>query len=247
MIESKIHSNHQYWPFPVDNQKEKSVEDTEKIKFLQNIYLDGFKAYQEMGQWDEYGAESVSRLGSIIRRGIRNRWELRLSEKAGGPELTAFVTEFRIAGTAVKSWLNGRSLIDILNDISKYLFVPSKKGTSYTLTIIEQYWPFPICEVERKRTETTEKIDFLETLFLEGFETYRVIQERVGYGAKSQSREGYIQEAVKRNHWELRLSEYSENQFMTSTTNFMISAKVVREWLKGHNLSEIDAVESIPL
>jgi hypothetical protein len=138
IYEADTHFYRQYWPFPITELENQSSGEMEKIDFLQNVCSDGFAAYRTVGIWDEYGVESKSRSGFVIRRGLKNRWEFELFAKDAGPQLTAFVTSFEVSGTALRDWLNGRSVSEILEDINKYLAVlPGAKRSSYTLYEVE--------------------------------------------------------------------------------------------------------------
>jgi hypothetical protein len=127
----------QYWPFPVSEEEKQLPEEAVKIEFLESVYSDGFKAYRDCGGLDCYGAKSKSRSGVILQRARRNRWEFRLYDLNDNENvdrrLTAFVTDFRVAGTALRTWLNERSVNDILNDINGYLTVPPGLDGSYTV------------------------------------------------------------------------------------------------------------------
>jgi hypothetical protein len=227
----------EYWPFPINEAEKTSQEELEKFEFLKDIYFDGFKAYREIGKWDEYATESETRKGFISRRGVKNRWELNLSE--AGSRLTAFVNNFSVAGEAVKEWLNGNQISDILENIKDYLIIPSKLGSSYIVYGIQQYWPFPFCEEEKQRSELIEKIDFLQSAYLDGFKAYRDTQKQVRYGAKSQSREGYIQKAEKGNLWEFKLLDIDQEHFRALVTDFVIAGQAVKMWLSGRSINDV--------
>jgi hypothetical protein len=128
-------SNHyQYWPFPIDEKEERRLPNyAELVEFFEGIYSDGFKVYWELPGESFYGAEAEARSGEIIQRSFtKSRWELNLSEKLR-PQLTAFVDDFRIAGIALRIWLNGQSANDILEDISEHLTLLSGQKSSYTI------------------------------------------------------------------------------------------------------------------
>jgi hypothetical protein len=126
-------NSYQYWPFPVDEAVRQLPEVAQKIEFLAGVYSDGFKAFQEVPGESLYGAMSETRSGEIIQRSFRgNRWELRLSENLER-RLVAFVTDFDIAGKALRAWLNGQSEIKVLEDIREYLTLLSGLKNSYTL------------------------------------------------------------------------------------------------------------------
>jgi hypothetical protein len=135
MMDSNQH--YQYWPFLVSKEEEQSPEEAVKIEFLESIYSDGFKAYRDPGGLDCYGAKSNSRSGVIMQRARKNRWEFRLYDLDDNGSvdrrLTAFVTDFRVAGTALRTWLNERCISDILDDINGYLTVPPGLECSYTV------------------------------------------------------------------------------------------------------------------
>jgi hypothetical protein len=135
MINSNQH--YQYWPFPVSKEEEQSPEEALKIEFLESVYSDGFKAYRAPGGLDCYGAKSDLRSGVIMQRARKNRWEFRLYDIKGNESIdrrfTAFVTDFRVAGTALRTWLKERRISDILNDINGYLTVPPGLERSYTV------------------------------------------------------------------------------------------------------------------
>jgi hypothetical protein len=131
-------SHRQYWPFAITKAENQFPEEIEKIEFLKNVYDDSFAAYRMVEEWDHYGVESESRSGIVIRRGIKNRWEFRLYAEGKGTQLTAFVTSFEVSGTALRAWLNGRSVSEILEDINKHLAVlPGKERSSYKVYTAE--------------------------------------------------------------------------------------------------------------
>jgi hypothetical protein len=43
------------------------------------------------------------------------------------------MTDFEVAGTALRAWLKGRSLDDTLEDIKEYLTIPLGFNESYTI------------------------------------------------------------------------------------------------------------------
>jgi hypothetical protein len=127
----------QYWPFPINEAEKQLPEEAVKIEFLESAYLDGFQSYRDSGGLDCYGAKSESRSGVILQRARKNRWEFRLynlgkNEKVDR-QFTAFVTDFRVAGIALRTWLNERSISDIIDNISEYLTVPPGLECSYTI------------------------------------------------------------------------------------------------------------------
>jgi hypothetical protein len=125
--------SYRYWPFQVEAEVRQLPEVAEKVEFLEGIYSDGFKAFQEVPGESFYGALSETRSGEIIQRSFRNnRWELRLSENFER-RLVAFVTDFSVAGKALRAWLNGRSVDEILQDIREYLTLLSGVKDSYTI------------------------------------------------------------------------------------------------------------------
>jgi hypothetical protein len=128
--------NDQYWPFQISEEDNQLPEKAEKIEFLESTYSEGFEAYRESGGLDFYGAKSKSRSGYIMQRARRNRWEFVLSEN-GDERLTAFVTNFKVAGTAVRAWLNERSVSDILDDVNGYLTIPPGLKFSYAVYDVE--------------------------------------------------------------------------------------------------------------
>jgi len=105
-------------------------EMIEKITFLNELHLAGFKTFRSGA--NDYGAESDSREGIIIERG-RKRWEFRLS-KNEDRRFSAFVTEFATAGKALAPWLNGASENDIFSDVKSALVVPPGASASYTIS-----------------------------------------------------------------------------------------------------------------
>ncbi len=114
---------YQYWPFPISEEERQIPEQAEKLDFLQDAYSDGFQSYREVRGLDNYGAYSESRSGCILQRGRKNRWEFLLHE---GDEtcFSALVTTFKVAGAAVRAWLNGRTTQEILEDVKEYLISP---------------------------------------------------------------------------------------------------------------------------
>jgi hypothetical protein len=126
--------HYQYWPFPVGEEEERKLpEYAELIEFFEGIYSDDFKVYWELPGESFYGAKAETRSGEIIQRSFtKSRWELNLSEKLR-PRLTAFVDDFRTAGIALRGWLNGQSVTDILEGINEHLTLLSGLKSSYTI------------------------------------------------------------------------------------------------------------------
>jgi hypothetical protein len=232
--------NFQYWPFPVSDEEKQSPEKIVKIKFLENAYSEGFEAYREPpDKLDYYVACSKSRTGCIVQRGIRNRWEFTLSEYIE-TRFTAYVTEFRIAGEAVRAWLNGGTVNEIFDNIKDHLAVLSGAQSSYKVYEVEQYWPFPISEEEKQSPEAMEKIDFLERIYSEGFEAYRKSQDEVRYTAKSQVRLGHISAWKWGPCWRIELFDYDNDQKLTAfVAEFRVAASAVRACLNRLPLHEI--------
>jgi hypothetical protein len=235
-----------YWPFPVGETDRLFPELAEKIEFLEGVYSDGFKAYWALPEQSIYGASSKTRSGMIVQRGRKNRWEFRLDENIE-QRLTAFITDFEVAGTAVRAWLNGRSVNDILEDIKEYLTLLSGLKTSYTVydKKDEKHWPFTVSEEERQRPGVAKKIEFLESVYSDGFEVYRVHREskRERYVAKSQSRLGFIVEWTpekgKEIFWEFGVSESGRQGFTAFLTDFKVAGTALRAWLNGRSATDI--------
>jgi hypothetical protein len=131
-------NDYQYWPFPIDEKEERKLPNyAELVEFFEGIHSDGFKVYWELPGESFYGAEAESRSGEIIQRSFtKSRWELNLSEKLR-PRLTAFVDDFRTAGIALRVWLNGQAVNDILEDINEHLTLLSGLESSYTIHVPE--------------------------------------------------------------------------------------------------------------
>ena len=117
---------YQYWPFPISEEERQIPEQAEKLDFLQDVYSDGFQCYRAVRGLDNYCAYSESRTGIILQRGPKTRWQLLLHE---GEEtcFSALVTTFKVAGTAVRAWLDGRTTNEILEDVKEYLVSPPIK------------------------------------------------------------------------------------------------------------------------
>jgi hypothetical protein len=229
---------YQYWPFPISNLDRELPGGMEKIKFLEDVYSDGFEAYRDPpDKFDYYVVRSKSHIGSILQRGLRNRWEIELTEN-GETRFKAYVTEFRVAGEEVRKWLNGGTVSEILEDITGYLTPRSGSRSSYKVYEVEQYWPFPVSEKDRQRPEEAEKREFLESVYADGFKVYRMCKEQVRYTANAQSRTGHIQAMERGNCWRLTLSG-DEQRFMAFMTDFKIAGAAVRAWLHGRAVSDI--------
>jgi hypothetical protein len=117
---------YQYWPFPISEEERQIPEQAEKLDFLQDAYSDGFQSYREVRGLDNYGAYSESRSGCILQRGRKNRWQLLLHE---GDEtcFSVLVSTFKVAGAAVRAWLNGRTTKEILEDVKEYQISPPSR------------------------------------------------------------------------------------------------------------------------
>ena len=126
-----------YWPFPVSEEDRQSYELAEKIEFLESIYSDGFKAYWALPEQSIYGASSPSRSGMIVQRGRKNKWEFRLDENLKQTS-TAFVDDFKVASKALRGWLNGQTLDEILEEIKDNLTLLPGLKTSYTIYRAEE-------------------------------------------------------------------------------------------------------------
>jgi hypothetical protein len=124
---------YQYWSFTISEEDRKLPKYNELIEFFESIDSDGFKVYWELPGESLYGAKAETRSGEIIQRSFtNNRWELSLSEKLR-PRLTAFVSDFRAAGIALRGWLNGQSVNDILEDINEHLTLLSGLKSTHTI------------------------------------------------------------------------------------------------------------------
>jgi hypothetical protein len=243
--------HYQYWPFPVSETDKQSLEEAEKIEFLKSAYFDGFKAYREVPGESLYGAKSNTRSGIIVQRSFRNnRWEFRLDENIER-RLIAFVTDFRIAGTALKDWLNGRSVNEILIDIKEYLIIsPGTKG-GYTVydPKDEQHWPFPLSEADKQSPDEAAKIEFLESIYSDGFEVYRVRREKEQerYVARFQSYLGSItQWGSKKGKGEIcwQFSAFDGHKQLTAfITDFRVAGTALRALLNGRSVN--DTLEDI--
>jgi hypothetical protein len=127
-------SSYQYWPFTVDEKEERKLPDyAELIEFFEGIHSDGFKVYWQLPGESLYGAKAEARSGEIIQRSFtKSRWEIDLSEGLK-PRLTAFVDDFRTAGIALRDWLNGQSVNNIIENINENLTLLSGLKSSYTI------------------------------------------------------------------------------------------------------------------
>ncbi len=114
---------YQHWPFPISEEERQIPEQAQKLDFLQDAYSDGFQSYRAVCGLDNYCAYSESRGGYILQRGRKNRWEFLLHE---GDEIcfSVLVTSFKVAGAAVRAWLNGRTREEILEDVKEYQISP---------------------------------------------------------------------------------------------------------------------------
>jgi hypothetical protein len=250
-IGEKMINNYQYWPFPVSTEERQLSEELEKLEFLESIYSDGFKSYREVPGESLYGAKSNTHSGIIIQRSFKNnRWELRLNENIER-RLVAFVTDFRIAGKALRAWLNGKSMSDILIDVSEYLINVSGTEGGYTVydPKDEQYWPFPVSTSDKQSPEEAEKIKFLESIYSDGCEVYRVRREKEQerYVARCQSRLGSIMQwGSKKGKSEIcwQLSAFDSHKQLTAfITDFRVTGTALRACLNGQSVS--DTLEDI--
>jgi hypothetical protein len=238
---------YQYWPFPIGEEEERKFPDhAELIDFFTGIYSDGFKVYWQLPGESLYGAKAETRSGEIIQRSFtKSRWEINLSEELR-PRLTAFVDDFRTAGIALRDWLNGQSVNDIIEDIKENLILLAGLKNSYTIYELEdrQYWPFQFSEEEKRIPQVSEKISFLESIYSEGFEVYRVCEDdkRERYFAKSQSRLGFIVQWEDRKSkeifWEFGVSENDQKGLTAFLTDFKIAGAALREWLNGRSVND---------
>jgi hypothetical protein len=231
----------QYWPFPVSEMDKQLPESMEQIKFFESVYLDGFEAYRDPPDRPDCCvvlSKAKLRTGTILQRGRRNRWEFLLTESLE-TRLTAYVTEFRIAGEAVRKWLNGGTVSEILEDIHNYLAPRAEPQSSYKVYEVEQIWPFPVSEEDRQQPEVVEKIEFLESAYADGFKVYRMCEEQVRYTAIFQSHIGHIQAMERGNCWRLRLLFDGDQQLMAFVADFKVAGAAVRAWLHGRAVSDI--------
>jgi hypothetical protein len=231
----------QSWPFPITEKERQTPEMAEKIEFFENAETDGFEAYCLLRGY-KYGAKSQLRSGSITQLTRKPMWELKFYEESEC-QLLAYGNDFRIAAIAVRAWLRGRLVIEILEDIKEYLIVPSELDYSYKVYEANtrdfyQYWPFPISEGEKQSPEAIEKIEFLEDTYSDGFTAYREPEKLDYYVAQSESRAGCIMQRGRRNRWELNLSG-SDPHLTAYVTNFRVAGKAVRAWLHEQPVSKI--------
>jgi predicted SpoU family rRNA methylase len=239
MTTTHRHPHYQYWPFPISDLDMELPEEMEGVKFLESAYSEGFEAYREPPNQidDYYVARSESRIGTILQRGRRNRWEIVLTE-GGEKRFKAYVTEFRVAGEEVRKWLKGVTVSEILENITGYLAVLGGSQSSYKVYEVEQYWPFPVSEEDRQRPEDAEKIEFFESVYADGFKVYRICEEQVRYTAISQSLVGDIQAMERGNCWRLTLSGDNQ-QLMAFVIDFKVAGAAVRACLHGRAVSDI--------
>jgi hypothetical protein len=238
MATAHRHPDYQYWPFPISELDRELPGGMEKIKFLEDVHSDGFEAYRDPPEkFDYYVVQFELRVGSIMQRGLRNRWEVKLREGIE-TRFTAYVTEFRVAGEAVRKWLKGGTVSEIFEDITGYLTPRPEPQSSYKVYEVEQYWPFLVSEEDRQRPEEAEKIEFLESVYANGFKVYRMCEEQVRYTAISQSHVGHIQAMERGNSWRLTLSG-DEQRLMAFVTDFKIAGSAVKAWLNGRAISDI--------
>ncbi len=237
-----ITDNDQYfqnWPFSVSEEDRQQPEEAERIEFLESVYSDGFEACRDAESQTYYSAKSKLRVGNITLRGVRDRWQIELHE---GIErrLTAYIIGFNAAGGAVRAWLNGCSVSEILEGIKESLTNPYKTGNGYTVydATDEQHWPFPVSEGDSQRPEEIEKIEFLERAYSEGFDVYRVCREEVRYTATSPLGVGHIEKQKRGNCWQLRVSGGGQ-QLMAFVTEFRVAGAAVRACLNGQSVSDI--------
>lgn len=101
-----------------------------KVTFLKTRYDDGYESFR-FGI-NDYGARSKEREGCILERG-RNRWEIRLAQ-GNERRLLAFVSDFSVAGGAVRQWLAGACAKGIAQNISSCLVTPPGAKASHVIT-----------------------------------------------------------------------------------------------------------------
>ena len=99
-----------------------------------------------------------------------------------------------------------------------------------------EYWPFSVGPVEGSLPEQTEKTEFLEAAFDQGYESFRFgIND---YGARSDKREGCILERG-RNRWEIRLAEGERRRLLAFVDEFQSAGHAVNRWLGGSCAKEV--------
>ena len=231
----------QYWPFSVSQEEVQKPEEAEKIRFLESASFEGFESYRRFRGY-EHVAKSESRSGSIIQLVQKDIWELELYEK-NNILLTAFVSSFTLAGTAVISWLKGDSRDEILKNLNEDLVVPNELDYSFktydaNIYFNFQYWPFPVSEIEKSIPEEAEKIEFLKSAYLEGFDVYRDFKGDSYYCARFEARVGDITRRGK-TRWQIQLHEGIEERLFAYVTEFKVAGEAVKAWLTGCPLNEI--------
>jgi hypothetical protein len=99
-------------------------------------------------------------------------------------------------------------------------------------------WPFPVSEEDRKSPEIAEKIEFLESVYSDGFEAYWL---PLAYecGASSQSRRGEIIQTSQKNIWELRLHERSDLLLIAYVHGLRAAGLAVKVWLNGESVDKV--------
>jgi hypothetical protein len=123
-------ANYEYWPFSVSQDEKLLPEQAEKLEFLESAYLDGFESYRAVQGLDDYGAKSTSRSGYILQRGRKNRWEFLLWQ-GDKIKFSALVTNFKVAGIAVRAWLNEQAISEIIETINEHLISSPR---------LEEFW-----------------------------------------------------------------------------------------------------------
>ncbi|TYQ30101.1 hypothetical protein [Pseudanabaena sp. UWO310] len=102
-----------------------------------------------------------------------------------------------------------------------------------------QFWPFPVSEEERQIPEQAEKLDFLQDVYSDGFESYRAVHGLDDYGANSESRSGYILQRGRKNRWEFLLLEGGDILFSALVNCFKVAGAALRAWLSGRTTNDI--------
>lgn len=121
--------DNEYWPFVLSDKEKEDTEVLTQIEFLKSVTKAGFQGYR-FGEVN-YGASSNIRLGNLIKRGRRKRWELVLHDNEEC--LSAFISDFQIAGGALLHWLEGASIQNVLDEIKDYLIIMGSSKTGYTI------------------------------------------------------------------------------------------------------------------
>jgi hypothetical protein len=122
-------SEYQYWPFDAQSTvRDSAIKQT---RFLESAFNLGYEAFT-CGM-NDYGARSAEREGLIIERGRTGRWEVCLAD-ANDRALSAYVNDFTVAANAVKQWLSGKQVNEIVKLLQEHLITLPGAKASYTIS-----------------------------------------------------------------------------------------------------------------